>query len=154
MFSIEPWQRFIPEAEPLFLEHMAELQHCVDVPLNLDMGRYARLYADGQLLFLTVRLDGALVGYFILKIAPHMRSKHTLIAQEEAIYLKPEVRGGMLGLKLLQMGVEVAKAAGVDMLFIQSQEGKPIRALLQRIGMKKTAEVYSMKFEKEPAHGE
>ena len=146
IFALETWDQFYEEGLVLLARHMEETKLHDEVSVNMDMGLYKALWASGQLLLLTARDKEQMVGYFIIQIAQHNRSKTTLIAQEEGLYLAPEYRKGRNGMRLVQLGIEAAKAVGAEMMFCSSLVERPIGGLLQRLGFRKNAEVFMMKF--------
>ncbi len=143
-YKLEPIWEFLPEANPLMLAHANELSDALGVPLSLDVGHYAQLFKTGQLLLLTARHDGAMVGYLIIQIGAHAKSQSVLIAEEQGFYLKPEYRKGFFGVKLLKLGIEAAKAYGAEIFFAASQECYPVSSLLIKSGFKKKSEIYQM----------
>ena len=146
-YQIEDYETFVPEAMELFKKHAEEMKEALKVDFELDVGHYERLFYLGELLFLTARENGVMVGYQVIRIAAHNRSKNTKIAQEEALFLLPEYRKGQNGQKLLQLGAEAARHSGAEKYYVTSQEAKPISSLLLKVGFKKKAEVYVMELE-------
>ena len=77
--QIEPWPAFIHEAQPLLPLHWAELALNKDkVPLDPQYDIYTARDLAGQVLVVTLRQDGELVGYFIVFIAPGLNYKTCL----------------------------------------------------------------------------
>lgn len=147
VYRLESMDEFLEDAMPLFQAHIEELKETIEVELNIDMNKYLRLWQNGSLLILAAREKGKLIGYYIMRLAQHSRSKHTLVANEEALYLKPEHRKGFVGIKLVEMGLLVAKAAGAEISYCSSHAGRSIAPLLKHFGFQKTTELYMLKLE-------
>jgi GNAT superfamily N-acetyltransferase len=146
-FQIEDFDQFTKDAAPIMESHAEELKKGLGVEFELDMGLYEWLFYHGELLLLTARDKGAMVGYLVIRVTAHNRSKSTKIAQEEALFLLPEYRRGNNGAKLIKLGLKAAEAMGAQKFYITSQECKPIGNFLSKLGFTKKSETYEMSLE-------
>lgn len=92
-YQFEPFDVYYPEALELLDRHWEEVALNKDViKLDVDEDEYRALDAQGALQILTVRCDGALVGYKVHVVKPHLHYKSSLTAFSDVYYLTPEMR--------------------------------------------------------------
>jgi GNAT superfamily N-acetyltransferase len=137
----ESFTEIYPELLPLFEVHWQELGPFKDrMPLSPDIAAYSHLEASGQLLTLTARKDGHLVGYFNVCIRRGLHYSTTLQAITDIPYVLPSVRGRGIGVKLFLAAQEELKSRGVKVWFASSKVTGPLHESLDRvltwIGMK------------------
>jgi hypothetical protein len=71
-FAVEPFVDVWAQAQPLTRPHYDEIAKNKELlKLNPDLEKYELLDRSGNLLLITARADGRLVGYFLWIIAPH-----------------------------------------------------------------------------------
>lgn len=112
--EIESFHKWKDEASPLFERHWQEIANYKDtVPLNVDYEYYLGKDADGSLLSITVRKDGALIGYawFELKRLGHY--KHVKCAHNDIIFIDKPHRGG-IGTRLISECEKICYSLGID----------------------------------------
>lgn len=125
----------------MFKRHWVELATNRDaIPLDPFWQQYFDLDLMGVLRVLTVRVDGLLVGYVFVALAPHTHYASTLWANYDMFWLDPVYRQGWTGVKMLleaerQMREWGAKAISLSMkiAFNEAYEGRMHR-LLVRLG--------------------
>jgi hypothetical protein len=140
VYDLETPAKFMLDAPNLFSAHAAELADALVSGVDLDVGRYEALWQAKKLLLLTARVNGAMIGYFILKLGQHTRDKKLLAAYEEALYVKPEYRNGV-GRKLVKLGLVAAKTAGAELMFVSSPtKAKSLGKMLEYLGFEKSSE--------------
>lgn len=87
------------ELEPLFDEHYKEIsahrKH--DIKLAPDWEKYARLEKCGELVFIALRRQGKLVGYYTGFISTAIHYKDTLQLGLDLFYVHPQSRGKING---------------------------------------------------------
>jgi GNAT superfamily N-acetyltransferase len=124
-----------PDLQPLLPLHWAELAiHQDKMPLDVDYLTYHRQEEAGELLFITLRNRGDLVGYFagLIGRSPHYKS--TLACKMDVIYLYPEHRGFGAGKLLMDTIKAELKRRGVQVWYMGSKNHKPIEALFMACG--------------------
>ncbi len=130
--------------EDLLFDHWRET--CTDheeVPLDPDWPRIEALEQMGVFKAVALRSDGALNGYSLFSIAPHIHFKSTLHATNTAVYIKPE--GRLFGaIALLRRTEELLDALGVKkrIYLCPVLRGKKLGALVERLGYKHAEDFY------------
>lgn len=89
------------EMGPLLEDHNRENTQ-LDVPLDPDFEAYQRIHASGCLRIYTARLSNILVGYQVFIVSNHPHRRTSLEATQDSLYLDPEVRQGMAGVKFIK----------------------------------------------------
>lgn len=144
------WERFnaiAHELPPLFLEHWREAS-LEKYPLDPNWDLYYSWDIQGVLRCLTVRAEGALVGYLFLLLSPHVDHKTTLYAQAEKFWLDPVFRQGWTGVKLFKEAARAATEWGAVEFAVPVElhmmDGRLAR-LLQRLGFRPVETIHSRK---------
>jgi GNAT superfamily N-acetyltransferase len=137
----ESFEEICNELFPLFHQHWRELGPYKDLmPLAPDFASYNFLEASGQLLTLTARKDGFLVGYVIVIIKTGLHYSTTLQAITDIPYVLPSVRGRGIGVRLLLAAQEELRTRKVGPWFasykINSELAPSMDKLLRWLGMK------------------
>jgi GNAT superfamily N-acetyltransferase len=122
------------ELLPLFAEHWRELGPYKDkMPLSPDLGIYSFLESQGQLLTLTARKDGHLVGYINVCIKPGLHYSTTLQAITDIPYVLPSVRGRGVGVRLFLAAQEELKARKVGPWFASYKINSPLAPSMDKL---------------------
>lgn len=144
-FSIEPgYDKFYAEAEPLILEHWAEVGRHNDVlTLNIQHGVYQYLDANDMMDIIVARDEqGVMVGYFFLLLTKHPRDITKLLARDDITYVKPSHRRDWAGYKMLKFALNRAIERGA---FVVSFGEKAHRnGYLRRLGFTPAETIYTM----------
>lgn len=123
-----------PELLPLLQAHRDELataKHLMEVAPNLPA--YRALEECGALLALVAYLGDEIAGYSINFIGPHMHYSGMRYAQNDALYVRPEHRGGRLGLQLIRRTEELAKERGARMMMWHAKQNTALEKLMPRL---------------------
>src|SRR5215469_14255804 len=115
-YRVEPWHPFYEDAAEIFPKHWAELALDKDkIPLALDTERYDAMEKAGILHTVVARTyDGAVVGYYIAFLLPHVHYKTSgLMAFTDIYYILPEFRKGIAGVNLFVEAERTMRAKGV-----------------------------------------
>ena len=78
-------------------------------------------------------------------VGPSMHTKSVLQATEDAFYLLPEHRNGMLAIYYLQYAESVLKQMGIKRIGMSDKSpcgGKSLESLMKRMGYKQVAIAY------------
>lgn len=111
VYAVERWNAVVAEMRPMWCMHHAEVAlHRDEVPLDPDERKYRELDATGKLLIVTAREDGALVGYYIALITPHLHYRTTVHLLTDVYYVVPAHRTGFCLLRMLRR-LEIEGAA-------------------------------------------
>lgn len=140
-FHIERWGQFWLEARELFAKHHEEAgygEYLVDV----NFEDYAALERAGQLLVITARDGGKLVGYVTVLVRKHPHYA-LLCGFQDAFFLEPSARKGATGTKLLQAALYYLEARGAKRVFFNSRTSKNLTKLFSHLGFVHSEEVWS-----------
>ena len=137
-------ETFRDEAEVLIHKHWEEIALNKDkIKLNPDWEMYSLLESNGALKIFTARSDDKLVGYFVVLVGTNIHYKDHLFASNDVIYLDPEYRKGMTGIKLIKAAEKWLKDDGVSVLVINTKVHRPFDSVLERLGFNLIERVYS-----------
>jgi GNAT superfamily N-acetyltransferase len=138
------WPKFRSEIEPLLESHWREiaLDNAV-IKLDPDWLEYARLDSLGQLHLLAVRNDDVLVGYYIGIVKPHLHYKSNLMAFNDVMYIKPEYRQGMVGVRIFKEIERTLKERGVEKMYTNTKAHHDFGVILDRLGYRKAETIYT-----------
>ena len=139
-FKHEILFNIIEEVDGLLKMHYEELTlHKERVVLNPMWENYAAMEKAGGFAVFTARDEGMLVGYSAFFIHPHMHYKDLVVAANDVLFLHPEYRKGMTGIKLIKFSETTLKNRGVDKLVWHikfnknEKDKKDFRAIMHRL---------------------
>lgn len=144
VYQAEPWSTFKVEARELFERHWREiaLNHA-EVPLDIDYARYDSLARAGGLHVLTVRRAGALIGYHVAIVSPHLHYQSTLHGITDVYWIAPECRHGLTAVRLFQAVERELKKRGVRKLFTATKLHLDQGPLFEFLGFKPVERLYA-----------
>lgn len=121
------------DAAELTKVHWEEIARDRDaVPLNVDHVAYAKLDERGQLLIVTARDAGRLIGYLTYFIQPqgHPHYLGTPWAESDVFFVVPEARKGGIGAGLITKAEEALRACGVKIMHTRTKNDHPTAGML------------------------
>lgn len=128
----------------MFAGHYEELaldkEH---VPLDPQYEVYFQRDANGEVIFVTLREDGRLIGYFVGFVAPGLHYRTCLTCTMDIFYIVPERRGGTAALKLFRAVEHELKRRGVQRWFCGSKLHKDASRLFEALKFKPVETYYS-----------
>jgi GNAT superfamily N-acetyltransferase len=143
-FEIESFTDNLPELKPILPLHYEELALDKDkVPLSPQYDIYEAREAAGELIFVTAREKGELIGYFIGFIAPGLHYSTCLTCIMDIFYIHPEHRGSNFGFKLFDFVEKELDRRGVDRWFVGSKCHLDASWLFERLGFERVEVTYS-----------
>jgi GNAT superfamily N-acetyltransferase len=143
--QVESFAEHLDELKTILPTHHAELALFKDkMPLDPQFDLYIARERAGELLFVTLREDAALVGYWISFIAPGLHYRSTLTATMDILYVHPDHRGNGGGFKLADVVKAELVRRGVKVWWAGSKNHKEIAWFLERLGMAKAEEYFVM----------
>ncbi|CAG2132560.1 GNAT family N-acetyltransferase [Cupriavidus numazuensis] len=143
-YQVEAWPDIVNEIRPLWREHWEEVGTDRDrIPLDVDEAAYLHLHRIGELQVLTVRRDGAIVGYHIAIVRPHIRYRTTLVAITDVYYVRPDARKGMVGVNLFRQAEKHLSARGAKKLFTGTKKSLDMGPILIRLGYREAESLYT-----------
>lgn len=137
-FALEPYsEKLVQEMRPLWDEHFKELpQLWSGIDPNLSV--YSLLQKTNILRIYTARIgaqwENTLVGYQVFCVMKHPHRQYSLEANQDILFLDPEVRKGMVAIKFLKWCDLQLELEGVKAIFRGSRVKKDIGSLYQRMG--------------------
>lgn len=142
--QVESLTATLEEIKPLLPTHWEELAlHKEKVPLDPQYGIYRARDQLGEVMFLTLRDAGRLVGYFVGFVAPGLHYKTCLTLTMDIFYVWPEQRGQGGGFVLFKAVEKEAKRRGVKRMFVGSKLHKDASWLFERLGYEEVERYYS-----------
>lgn len=142
--QVEPYMDCLPELMACYDQHWEELALNKDkVPLAPQYDVYEARDDAGQLLLVTLRDTGRLVGYFIGFIAPGLHYKTCLTLTMDIFWTHPDVRGGFAGVKLFRAVEKDARRRGVHRIFYGSKMHKDASRLFEFLKMEPVEMYYT-----------
>lgn len=133
--QVERFSDVIEEAKPLLFRHWEEIALDQDrVPLDPQWERYAELEAAGALSTVTMRRNGAMVGYSNMIVMPGLHYKGCLEARMDIFWIAPEVRGRMGGVRLFKAVEAELRRRGVKRVYCGSKLHKDVSRLFWAMG--------------------
>lgn len=145
--QLESFEERLDELKALLPMHWEELAINRDkVPLAPNFDFYIQYERGGQFIFMTLRENGLLKGYFIGFITPGLHYSETLTCKMDIFYIHPECRGSALpGLKLFRAVEKELRRRGVQQWYVGSKISHDASPLFKRLGFE-PIEVYHSKW--------
>jgi len=142
---VESFEERLAELKPLLPLHYEELALNQDkVPLSPQFDVYIARERRGELLFVTMRDAGDLVGYFIGFIAPGLHYSTCLTCTMDIFFIRKDKRGqAMPGVRLFRFVEQELKRRGVDRWFVGSKIKADASALFEFLDFEKVEIYYS-----------
>lgn len=135
-FALEPYsEKLIQEMRPLWDAHHSEIPQ-LDMKIDPDLTAYSTMQKVGALRIYTARVGPMLVGYQIFLVLKHPHRKYSVEANQDMMWLDPEVRMGMAGTKFIRWGDEQLQKEGIAVIHRQISHQKDFGRLLERMDYK------------------
>ena len=138
-FLEEPLTKCRHEMADLLDQHYEELtlnKHIVK--LDPDWDRYAKLENEGKLVTYSIRSDsGELCGYSIFFVDTHIHYKSLVVATNDVIFLRKDLRSGMTGIKFLKYCDHELSKRPIHKIVWHIKDSINFAPILGRIGYKK-----------------
>ncbi len=133
-YHIESFEERLEELKVLLPAHYEELALNKDhVPLSPQYSIYIDRERAGQLIFVTIREAGELIGYFIGFIAPGLHYSTCLTCTMDIFYIRSDKRQGSSGVRLFRFVEAELRRRGVKRWFMGSKIHADASALFKRI---------------------
>lgn len=141
---IESFTERLDELQVLLPLHYRELALDQDkVPLSPQFDIYVERESRGEVIFVTLREAGNLIGYFIGFIAPGLHYSTCLTCTMDIFYVHPDKRGGGAGKTLFDEVEQELKRRGVERWFVGSKCHMDASWLFERLGFERVEVYYS-----------
>ena len=139
IFAVEKFSNVVEELKDLIHEHWLEVtSHPEERPLDVAWDQYLKLEEQNMLFVLTAREEGLLVGYIIHLIYRPLHYKYSIMASDDAHFLKKEFRRGTAAWKMFKAAEEALRELGVNSITYHSKTRMDInkRPVFERLGYK------------------
>jgi|GEM_PF-785826 len=134
------------EAKSLLPAHYDELSEhkAQGIALDPQFDLYLARAAAGQVIYVTLRERGALIGYLVSFVAPGMHYQGCLTCTTDIFYVTPDLRGLHGGAMLFEAWKKECCRRGVKLMQIgtKTQHAKYAGSLLEAAGFKATEVMY------------
>lgn len=133
--QIEPLADILPEVQDLLVQHYEELtlnKH--RIKLNPIWVRYLTLESQGKFVTITARMDSELVGYSGFFLDRHIHYEDLMVAANDVLYLRKDLRQGMTGIRLIKFSEKAMRELGADKITWHVKYSNDIRPILHRLG--------------------
>jgi GNAT superfamily N-acetyltransferase len=142
--ALESFEQRLAELQVLLPAHYRELALNQDhVPLAPQYDLYIARERAGELVFVTLRDAGELVGYFIGFIAPGLHYSTCLTCTMDIFYVRQDKRTGSAGVRMFRFVEAELRRRGVHRWFMGSKVTADASALFKRIGAEPVETYYS-----------
>ena len=143
-FAVEQFEDIEDEIYTMSSDHWEEVEvFQEEAPYDVDSETYHRLSNMGLLVCVTAREKKELVGYAIFTISTQLHSKHTVVAQNTALYLKPDYRATQASTHLLLQAEEFLAEQGVNVMTVSVKDKRDFSSLLKFLKYGKVETVYA-----------
>jgi hypothetical protein len=142
--AVESFTDRIDELKQIIPMHYEELALNKDkVPLSPQWDIYKARDALGEVIFVVMRENGEMIGYFIGFIAPGLHYSTCLTCIMDIFYIRPDKRGAALpGIRLFRAVEDELKRRGVDRWFVGSKTKADASALFEFLKFEKVETFY------------
>lgn len=113
------------------------------IKLNPHWEAYADLENEDQLRIYTARINGELIGYFVVIIGANLHYKDHIFGLNDVIFLHPDWRQTHTGAKMIEFAEKCLKREGVSVLHINTKVHQPFDGLMDFLGYNVVERVYS-----------
>ncbi len=103
--------------------------------LKPDRRRYEEMERHGALLCLAaLDFDGEIVGYSVCFIGPHIHYADLIVANNDVLFLREDLRPSTVGLRLIRETEKVARARGAQLMLWHAKQGTSLDKIMPRMG--------------------
>ena len=103
--------------------------------LKPDRARYEQLEAMGGLLCLAaLDADGEIVGYSVSFLGPHIHYADLIVANNDVLFLREDLRPSTVGLRLIKETERLAKSRGARLMLWHAKEATALAKIMPRMG--------------------
>jgi len=134
--QIERFGAITAELQALFSDMWSDMSRDQSLPpMEVDYDNYVRLEGLGVLRTFTVRWQGELVGAMVFFVAPNMHHRSSLWATCDVVWIRPDMRKPMVGMRLVRYAEITFEHDGVNVLRMGTKIKHPaLGRLLEYLG--------------------
>jgi len=128
------YDEFVVLAKSLFEEHYEEIARNKQImKLKPNYKLYEALDSTGWLFVYVAMQDNVCIGYSMNIMMHHLHYADLRIAQNDILFVKKELRGGRLGLRLLKATEDHARSEGCKLMLWHAKENTALAKLLPKL---------------------
>lgn len=145
--QVEPYADALPELVALYHDHWSELAMDKEYPeagLDPMWEVYDQRNASGQVLLVTLRETGQMIGYFLGFVAPGLHYRRCLTYHSDIFRIVPEHRGRMGGKRMVRVVIEECRRRGVKRVFLGEKLHMPCAQLFAAFGARPVERMHSL----------
>ncbi len=129
------------------MAHKEEIALYDDFDFNPDWAAYRFLATAGMLKVFTARQEGVLIGYAAYAIHQNLHYRDRKHAVQDVLYLDPDYRGKMMGVRLIKYADDVLMHDGVHLVSHHVKVKNDFGPLLERIGYHLVEKIYERRLD-------
>lgn len=135
--TVEPISTpLLNEAIPLTQDHWEEVALYKDeIKLTPDYGSYFKAQKKNQLLVITARDEGKLVGYCVFFLTEGLHYQGTFTGVNDIIYISKAYRGGTVAYRMLKLAEKELIAMGAAVMRMDMKAHAPFERLCEALDM-------------------
>ena len=125
---------FKVKADPLFQEHYEEIALRKDLmELKPNWPMYHALDNSGSLFIYLAMQGDVCIGYSMNLVTNHLHYADLKYTQNDVLFIKKELRGSRVGLRLMKVTEDHARSLGCKLMLWHAKERTTLAALLPRL---------------------
>lgn len=132
------------EAEPLVQASFKRFDPFPDLPLDIDLEGYIAAEQSDVLRVYTARENGILLGYAVFIVAPSLRRRYLIQANQEMVHAVPE-RQRQVTPRLLKYAEKALRDEGIGLVYHSGPAGSKFSHLLELFGYPIVATMHAKK---------
>lgn len=143
-YQVETMAASMQEMSLLLVEHWHEvaLDHAA-IPLAPMFSHYREIEATGELHLLTARRGGALIGYAVGFVRPHLHYGQTLHAFTDLYFITKAERRGLVGVRLFREYERTLRERGVVKVIAGTKVAHDMSVIFERLGWRETEKLFT-----------
>ena len=128
------YNEFVVIADHLFEEHYDEIARNKRImKLKPNYKLYEALDSEGWLFIYVAMQGNVCIGYSMNIMMHHLHYADLRVAQNDILFVKKELRGGRLGLRLLRATEDHARSNGCKLMLWHAKENTALDKLLPKL---------------------
>lgn len=143
-FATENFYEVWDDMVLLFQAHWSEIALNKDkIKLSPDFNFYMAAWESKQLHIVTARDQGVLVGYYVFFVRSHPHYINSLTASADVLYLSPEYREGLAGMRFMKWAFQSLWDIGVQRIVANVKLHHDFGKVLERLGFSEVERIYT-----------
>ncbi|OYV92772.1 MAG: hypothetical protein B7Z60_10165 [Ferrovum sp. 37-45-19] len=144
-YQVEKYSEIVSDIKAIYRLHYDEIaEHKEVTAFGPDYENYQKMDDAGNMIVITVRESGELIGYMQIFIIKHLHYISVLSASADIYYIKKEFRQGSRGIGLFNFAVEEMKRRKVGRFYASCKLKHDVGPLLERVGFEPIERNYMM----------